>query len=171
MSHHAEKITFKGNPLTLLDPVLIEEGSDAPDCTISKSLTDDVKISDYRGKKLVLNVVPSLDTSVCSVQTAKFNEEAGKLGGDVTILTVSMDLPPAQARWCQANSADHIETASDYKHHDFAKHYGLLIKELGLLARSVFVLDEKGQIVHKQIVGEVTEEPNYEAALSALKSS
>lgn len=168
MADRSGKVTFKGSPLTLSGSGEVAVGQPAPDATVSKSLMDDVKISDYKGKKVVLNVVPSLDTGVCSTQTARFNQEAASLGNDVVILTISRDLPVAQARWCQANSAEAIVPLSDYKHRDFGDKYGLELKELGLLARAVIVLDPQGTVVYEQLVPEVATEPDYEAVLQAL---
>ena len=169
MADRSGVVTFKGGPLTLVGDEGLKAGQPAPDFKVSKSLVDDIKLSDFKGKKLILNVVPSLDTPVCSIQTAKFNTEVGKLGTDVIVLTVSNDLPVAQARWCQANTATHIQTASDYKHHDFAAKTGLLIKELGLLARAVYVIDAQGVVRYAQVVPEVSTEPNYQDALEAVR--
>ncbi len=144
-------------------------GQRVPDAKVSPSLTDDMSLSDLKGKKVILNVVPSLDTGVCSTQTARFNQEASNLGDDVVILTISRDLPVAQARWCQANSAENIQTASDYKHHDFGDKFGLVIKELGLLARAVYVIDPESEVKYMEVVKEVAEEPNYDSALAAVK--
>lgn len=169
MAERSGAVTFKGDPLTLCGDGEIKVGEKLPDLKVSKTLKDDIKLSDFRGKTLVLNVVPSLDTPVCSTQTARFNKEAIELGDNVQILTVSMDLPVAQARWCQANNVDNMQTASDYKHREFGEKCGLKIKELGLLARSVIVADKDGIVRYAEIVKEVSSEPNYDAALDALK--
>ncbi len=171
MADRSGVVTFKGGPLTLVGDADVKVGSAAPDFTVSTSLVEDVTLSSLRGKKVILNVVPSLDTPVCSVQTARFNQEAAKLGDGVVILTISMDLPVAQARWCQAHEATSIRTASDYKHHDFGAKFGLVIKELGLLARAVYVIDATGAVKYAQIVPEVSAEPDYEPALAALHSA
>jgi thiol peroxidase len=113
--------------------------------------------------------VPSLDTSVCDTETRRFNVEAGKLGTDVAVLTVSMDLPFAQRRWCGAAGVDRVKTASDHYNAAFGQAYGVLIKELRLLARAVFVIDGDGVIRYKELVKEVTNEPSYDAALAAAK--
>lgn len=162
---------FKGNPLTLVGEGVAAVGQKAPDFAVNKSLGEQVKLSDFAGKVVVLNVVPSLDTPVCSNQTARFNKEAGALGDGVVILTISMDLPPAQARWCQANAATNIVTASDFKDRDFAHKYSLYIKELGLLARSVFVIGKDGVVKYEQIVPELSAEPDYAPVLSAVKNA
>lgn len=169
MAERAGAVTFKGNPFTLVGSGEVAVGQPVPDATLSKSLVEDCKLSDLKGKKVVLSVVPSLDTGVCATQTARFNKEAAGLGDDVVIVAVSRDLPPAQARWCQANTAENIMTVSDYKHHDFGDKFGLVVKELGLLARAVLVLDKEGSIKYMELVKEITTEPNYDNALAALK--
>ena len=127
-----------------------------------------VSLSDYKGKTIIIASVPSLDTGVCDTETRKFNEEAGKLGNDVVILTISMDLPFAQARWCGAAGVEQVKTLSDYQQGDFGTKYGLLIKGLRLLARAVLVVDANGVIQYIQIVPEVAQEPDYEAALNVV---
>jgi len=134
-------------------------------------MISDLRCAAYHGKILVLSVVPSLDTPVCATQTRTFNQRATQLGQDVTVLTVSMDLPFAQKRFCGAEGIERVVTASDYKHRAFGAAFGVLIKELGLLARAVFVLDRQGQVVHAEYVPEVTHEPNYDAALAAVKAT
>ena len=126
------------------------------------------KISFYRGKICIISAVPSLDTPVCSIETRRFNEEAAKLGNDVVILTVSMDLPFAQKRWCAAEGIDRVVTLSDYRDKEFGKAYGVLIKELVLLARTVFVVDKQGVIRYIQQVKEQSTEPDYNAVLAAV---
>jgi thiol peroxidase len=115
-------------------------------------------------------VVPSLDTPICDLQTRRFNSEAGKLGDKVVIVTASMDLPPAQERWCQAASVQNLITASDYYDHSFGLAMGLRIAELGVLARAVVILDAKDVVKYIQVVSEVSQEPDYEDVLSALQS-
>jgi len=160
---------MKGNPVTLRGNIP-EEGQQAPDAKLTANDLSETNISSYTGKKLILSVVPSLDTPVCDTQTKRFNEEAGKLGEDVQILTISMDLPFAQKRWCGATGSDKIVTLSDYRYADFGEKYGVLIENIRLLARAVFVITPDGKIVYKQIVPEITEEPDYAAALNAVKS-
>ena len=162
-------VTMKGNPVTLRGNIP-EEGQQAPDAKLTANDLSETNISSYTGKKLILSVVPSLDTPVCDTQTKRFNEEAGKLGEDVQILTISMDLPFAQKRWCGATGSDKIVTLSDYRYADFGEKYGVLIENIRLLARAVFVITPDGKIVYKQIVPEITEEPDYAAALNAVKS-
>lgn len=160
--------TLKGNPLTLLGPEL-KVGDRAPDFTLNKDLLTEVSLSDYAGKVKLISVVPSLDTGVCDAQTRRFNDEAANLGDHVVILTVSVDLPFAQARWCGAADVDRVETLSDYKTNEFGKAYGVLIKELRLDFRAIFVVDANDTIQYVEYLKEMTEHPNYEAAIEAVK--
>jgi thiol peroxidase len=168
MQEHSGAITMKGNPLTLIGPKL-SVGDSAPDIEVLDNDLNTVKLSSFKGKVCVLSVVPSLDTPVCDMQTRKFNDEAGKLGDDVAILTISMDLPFAQKRWCGAAGVDKVATFSDHRDAAFGEAYGVLIKELRLLARAIFVVDRQGTIQYIQLVKEVTEEPDYGAVLEAVK--
>jgi thiol peroxidase len=168
MQERTGVITFKGNPLTLVGTEL-KVGDKAPDVTVLGNDLSPVRLSAYRGKVCVISVVPSLDTPVCDMQTRKFNEAAGGLGDNVAVLTLSMDLPFAQARWCGAAGIDKVVTLSDHRNAAFGEATGLLIKELRLLARAVFVVDQNGVIQYLQLVKEVTEEPDYKAALAAVK--
>ncbi|WP_248924895.1 thiol peroxidase [Paenibacillus hamazuiensis] len=160
--------TLKGNPITLVGPEL-KAGDKAPDFKLNKNLTEQVSLSDYAGKVKLISVVPSLDTGVCDAQTRRFNEEAAKLGENVVILTVSVDLPFAQSRWCGAAGVDKVITLSDYKDRNFGQSYGVLIKELQLDMRSIFVLDANDTIQYVEYLKEMTEHPNYEAAVEAVK--
>ncbi len=162
-------VTMRGNPLTLVGKEL-KVGDPAPDFTALDNNLSPVQFSSFRGKICILTSVPSLDTPVCDLETRKFNEEAGRLGSGVTILTVSMDLPFAQKRWCAASGADKVQTLSDHRDASFGTSYGVLIKELRLLARSIFLIDQKGIIQYIQIVREVTNEPDYPAVFEALKT-
>jgi len=168
MQERSGVITFKGNPLTLLGAEL-KVGDSSPDVAVLGNDLNPVQLSSYKGKVCVLSVVPSLDTPVCDMQTRKFNEEAGNLSDNVAILTISMDLPFAQARWCGAAGVDKVVTLSDHRDAAFGEAYGLLIKELRLLARAVFVVDQEANIQYIQLVKEVTEEPDYNAAIEAVK--
>jgi len=168
MQERKEEITFQGNPLTLLGSAL-NVGDSAPDVALLGNDLSPVQLSAYKGKVCVISVVPSLDTPVCDIQTRKFNEEAGNLGDNVAILTMSMDLPFAQARWCGAAGVDKVATLSDHRDAAFGEAFGLLIKELRLLARAVLVVDQEGIIQYNQLVKEVTEEPDYSAVLAAVK--
>jgi thiol peroxidase len=160
--------TFKGNPLTLIGPEL-KPGDKAPDFKLNKTLGEQVSLADYAGKVKLISVVPSLDTGVCDAQTRRFNEEAGKLGDNVVILTVSVDLPFAQARWCGAAGVDKVVTLSDYKDRAFGQAYGVFIKEFALDMRSIFVIDQNDTIRYVEYVKEMTEHPNYETALDAVR--
>lgn len=160
--------TIKGNPLTLIGPEL-KVGDKAPDATINVNLVEQAQLSKYDGKVKLISVVPSLDTGVCDAQTRRFNEEAADLGDDVTILTISMDLPPAQARWCGAAGIDKVIVVSDHNQADFGEKYGVLVKELRLDMRAVFVIDKSNTIQYVEVLKELTEHPNYELALAAVK--
>jgi thiol peroxidase len=159
-------VTFKGNPMTLLGPE-IKAGEKAPDFRVVDTALTPVSLSDFQGKVKIISAVPSLDTPVCDAETRRFNQEAAKLPGDVVVLTVSLDLPFAQKRWCAAAGIDKVRTLSDYQDRSFAAAYGVLIKELKLLSRSIFVVDAKDTVRYVQHVKEVTEEPDYAAALEA----
>ena len=169
METRSNVITFKGNPLTLVGPALAA-GDDAPNATLVGNDLQPVVLSSFRGQRAIVSVVPSLDTPVCDVQTRRFNQEATALGDDVAVLTVSCDLPFAQARWCGAAGAERVVTLSDYRDGAFGKAWGLFIEELALLTRAVFVVDAAGKIAYAQIVPEVTDEPDYQAALDALRA-
>jgi thiol peroxidase len=162
-------VKFKDQPMTLLGPER-KVGDDAPDVTLVNTDLEEVPLGRYKGKVVILSVVPSLDTGVCSTQTKTFNDKAADLSDDIEIVTVSMDLPFAQARWCGAENADRVTTLSDYKTHEFGQAYGVRIKELGLLTRSIFVVDPAGDIQYIQIVEEITDEPDYAEALAAAKA-
>jgi thiol peroxidase len=161
-------ITMRGNPLTLVGEE-VKVGDPAPDFVVLDNKLSPVKFSSYRGKTCIISSVPSLDTPVCDTETRRFNEEAGRLGSDVVILTISMDLPFAQKRWCAAAGVDKVQTLSDHRDASFGSAYGVLIKELRLLARAVFLVDRGGMIRYIQWVKEVSKEPDYEDILSALK--
>jgi len=160
-------VTVQGNPLTLVGPEL-KVGDRAPEFTALDNDLQPVSLSTYRGRPVVLSVVTSLDTSTCDLQTRRFNAEAERLGPDVPVLTLSMDLPFAQKRWCGAAGAKNVRTLSDHRDASFGTSYGLLLKELRLLARAVLVLDKEGLVRYLQIVPEVGSEPDYAAALAAL---
>jgi thiol peroxidase len=168
MEKQKRTVTMKGNPLTLVGNE-VKVGQPAPDFEVIANDMSSVKLSSFRGKVCIICSVPSLDTSVCDMETRRFNEEAGKLGSDVVVLTISMDLPFAQKRWCGAAGVKNVQTLSDHRDASFGKAYGVLIKELRLLARAVFVLDRDGIIRYMQIVDELTNEPDYETALDAAK--
>jgi thioredoxin-dependent peroxiredoxin len=162
-------ITFKGNPFTLLGPEL-KTGDKAPDFTVVDNGLAPVTLASYKGKIKVISAVPSLDTPVCDTETRRFNLEAAALPENVVVLTISLDLPFAQKRWCGAAGIDKVTTLSDYQERSFAEAYGVLIKELKLLARAVFIIDATDTIRYIQIVPEVTSEPDYAAVIGAVKS-
>jgi thiol peroxidase len=164
-------VTFKGNPLTLAGNA-VQVGQPAPDFKLHyyKDGLQTIQPADLRGKPTILSVVPSLDTPVCQVQTRKFNQEVAALGDKINAVTISLDLPFAQGRFCGAEGITNMRTGSDYQDRSFGQNWGMLIEELKLLARGVFVLDAGGKVVYAETVPEVTSEPNYDAALSALKS-
>ena len=162
-------ITLHGNPLTLVG-LEVRPGQKAPDFQVLDNDLNPVQLSSYDGKIRVIASVPSLDTPVCDVQTRKFNEAAGNVSADTVVLTISMDLPFAQKRWCGAAGVEHVTTLSDHRDADFGQKYGVLIKELRLLARSIFIVDAGGVVRYVQLVNEVGDEPDYDAVLAELKS-
>ena len=163
-------ITFQGNPVTLVGEQ-VKVGDKAPDFTVLANDLSPVSLADSEGKVRLISVVPSLDTGVCAAQTRRFNEEAANLSDDVQILTISVDLPFAQARWCGAEGIDAVQTLSDHKDLSFGKAYGTVIEELRLLARSVFIVDKDDNVTYVEYVTEVTDHPNYDAALEAAKKA
>ncbi|MDD9270946.1 thiol peroxidase [Paenibacillus sp. GCM10023248] len=160
--------TLGGNPITLLGPE-IKVGDQAPDFTVNKDLMTEVRLSDYAGKVKLISVVPSVDTATCDAQTRRFNVEADKLGDDVVILTISADLPFAQSRFCGAAGIDKVVTLSDYKSRSFGQAYGVLIKEIQLDQRAIFIVDANDTVRYVEYLTEMSAHPNYEAALQALK--
>lgn len=166
----AAAVTFKGTPLTLAGQSL-QVGQPAPDFTLHyyQDGLQTISLADLKGKPSIVSVVPSLDTPVCQVQTQKFNQHLAALGDRINALTVSLDLPFAQGRFCGAENITNMRVGSDYQERSFGLNWGMLIEELKLLARGVFVLDSAGTVVHAETVSEVTSEPDYEAALAALQ--
>lgn len=160
------KVTFSGAPLTL-EGNQVKLGDIAPDFTVIGNDLSPIKFSETKGKRILV-AVPSLDTAVCDMEVRRFNQEASKLS-DVTVYTISMDLPFAQARWCGNAGIENVVTASDYKDREFSKAYGLYIKELGLISRAVIVIDENNKVTYVEYLEEITNEPNYEKALEAIK--
>jgi len=162
-------VTFHEEPVTLLGTE-IKVGDTAPNFTVLSNDLEEVTLEDYKGKIKLISVVPSLDTGVCSQQTKRFNEEADKLD-NVQVLTISMDLPFAQTRWCAASGVKKLDTLSDHRDADFGEKYGVLIKELRLLARSIFVVDSNDKVTHVEYVSEVTTHPDYDKALEAAQAA
>ncbi len=160
-------ITFGGNPVTL-NKTPLSVGETAPDVTLINNGLKPVKLSSFTDKYLVLSVVPSVDTSVCSIQTKTFNKRLNDMD-DVKVITISMDLPFAQKRYCASEGLDDAITLSDHKDANFGTAYGLIINEMRLLSRSVFILDENRNIVYRELLEEIGNEPDYDAAINALK--
>ncbi len=170
MAERANAITMKGKPMTLVGNE-VRVGQPAPDFTLTGADMQPRTLKDFAGKVKIISVVPSIDTSVCATETRRFNEEASKLGDDVVILTVSVDTPMAQKRWCAAEGVDRVVLLSDFKDHGFGNAYGCRIKELGLLARQVIVVDKNDKVVYSELVKEVANEPDYDKALEAAKNA
>ena len=168
MAERTGLVTMGGNAVTLVGDE-VKVGDEAPDFVVVDNDLKPVNFLSYRGKICVIAAVPSLDTEVCSTETRRFNVEAAGLGEDVVILTVSMDLPFAQKRWCGAAGVDRVVTLSDYRDASFGLAYGVLIKEVRLLARVVFVVGRDGVVRYVELVRELGQEPNYEAALAAVR--
>lgn len=164
-------VTFKGNPMTLAGEE-VKVGQQAPDFTLHRFADgglQKIKPADLKGKPTFISVVPSLDTPVCQKQTKHFNVELAALADKINALTVSLDLPFAMNRFCGAEDIKNMKVGSDYQDRSFGTNWGMLIDELKILARGVFVLDASGKVVYAEQVKEVGQEPNYEAALKALK--
>ncbi|MAT09543.1 MAG: lipid hydroperoxide peroxidase [Rhodopirellula sp.] len=163
-------ITFKGNPMTLAGEA-VAVGQPAPAFTAHYFKDGFQTLSNecLQGKPSLISVIPSIDTGVCQTQTKKFNEEVAALGDAVNAVTISLDLPFAQNRWCGAEGVENLHVVSDYQDRSFGNNWGMLIEELKLLARGAFVVDAVGTVQYAEVVGEATEEPNYDAALEALK--
>lgn len=168
MNKRNNVVTFMGNPLTLVGPE-IKAGMTAPDFAVVDNDLGPVSLADFKGKVAVISAVPSLDTPVCDMETRRFNQEAQALGDQVRVLTVSMDLPFAQKRWCGNAGVANVQTVSDYQSASFGQAYGVLIDGLRLLARAIFVIDAAGTVVYVQVVPELTHEPDYAAVLDAVR--
>jgi thiol peroxidase len=161
-------IKMHGKPLTLTGRDL-KIGFDAPDFEVIDNDFNPVKFSSFDGKIRVIATVPSLDTPVCDMQTRRFNQEAASMGDDIVVLTISVDLPFAQKRWCGNAGVENVITLSDYKYGSFGTEYGVMIKEMHILARAVFVVDKERVLQYTQIVREISEEPDYDDVLNAIK--
>ncbi|WP_022851851.1 thiol peroxidase [Limisalsivibrio acetivorans] len=162
-----EAVTMKGNPLTLVGPEL-KPGDKAPAFTASAQDLSPVTLDSFKGKKKVFSVTPSLDTPVCDMQLRKFNQDIATMD-NVEVINVSMDLPFAIKRFCTTAGVENAVAVSDYKDASFGEAYGVLIKELRLLARAVFIVDENDTVVYAEYVPEATDHPNYDAVVAALK--
>lgn len=161
-------ITTEGNPLTLIGEEM-KPGRQAPDFTVLDSALKEKKLADFKGKIKLIASVPSLDTPVCDLQIKRFNDEAAKLSKDIVIIFISMDLPFAQSRFCQAYDIKKVKTFSDHRNADFGENYGVLIKELRLLARAIFVVSRDDKIRYVEYVKELGSHPDYDKALAALR--
>ena len=162
-------VTFQGTPVNTVGD-LPAAGQDAPDFTLTTTDLSDVSLGDYKGKRLVLNIFPSVDTPVCATSVRRFNEEAGKLE-NTAVLCISRDLPFALGRFCGAEGLENVISASELRSDDFGRDYGVRIADsalAGLFARAVVVIDEQGKIIYTQLVPEIAEEPDYQSALAAL---
>ncbi|MBK7921232.1 thiol peroxidase [Veillonella sp. YH-vei2232] len=163
-------VTFAGGPVTLVGPE-VKVGQAAPDFTLLDNGLAPKTLKDFAGKVKVISVVPSLDTGVCDAQTRWFNQDATKLSDDVVVLTVSMDLPFAQKRWCGAAGVENVVTLSDHKDASFGENYGFLIEELRLLTRGVVVIDKNDKVTYVEYVPEVTHAVNFDATIEAIKAA
>ncbi|MBI5579507.1 MAG: thiol peroxidase [Deltaproteobacteria bacterium] len=168
MQERKGAVTLRGNSLTLVGKE-VKVGDKAPDVELLDNDLKPVKFSAFKGKVVIVSSVPSLDTPTCDMETRRFNTEAASLGDNVVILTVSTDLPFAQKRWCGAAGVDKVKTLSDHRETAFGQSYGVLIKELRLLARTIFVLDKNGVVQYVQLVKEVSKEPDYAAVIAEAK--
>lgn len=170
MATFTDRVTFKGNPITLLGED-VPVGATAPDFTANVSLMETMTLSSLRGKVVVLTTAPSVDTGICALQLKAFNAKAAELSDDVVILYASLDLPFALGRFCAAEGIKSVRTISDYKFREIGPRYGLYMEELGLLARATFVIGRDGKVVYREIVPEMTHEPKYDPALEAVKAA
>lgn len=161
-------VLFKGNPATLLGPA-IKVGDPAPDFRVVNNALQPVTLATDAGKIRLIAVVPSIDTPICDTMTRQFNQDAAALPDSVVVYTISVDLPFAQKRWCGNAGIDRVQTLSDYQDRCFGLNYGVLLKDLKLLARAVFVIDAQDRVAYVELVPEVTTEPDYTAALEAVK--
>lgn len=161
-------VTLEGKPLVLMGNQ-VRAGDAAPDFKAVDGSFKQVKLSDFKGRVCIVSAVPSLDTPVCSLQTKRFNSELANLPRGTAVLTVSMDLPFAQKRFCETEKTDRVTLLSDHVWRDFGTRYGLLIKDMGLLARAVFVIDGAGKVIHREIVAELAEQPDYDKVLAAAR--
>lgn len=164
-----DAVKMKGNPITLIGPEL-KKGDQAPDFRCAEILGSEISLENFGDDVKVFNVVVSVDTPVCDIQIRRFNEEAAALSDSVQIITVSMDLPFAQSRYCAAAEVERVKTASDYQYASFGEAYGVLIKENRLLARAIFVVGRDNVIEHVEYVEDLVNEPDYNAALEVIKS-
>ncbi len=162
-------VTMKGNPMQLAGNE-IKVGDKAPDFNVVAQDLSTKSLSDFAGKVCILSAVPSLDTGVCDKETRTFNQLATGLSDDIAIITISVDLPFAQSRWCGAAGVDKVMVVSDHREVSFGQNYGVLVKDARLLARALFVVDREGVVRYTQLVPEITTEPNYDEVIEAAKA-
>ena len=165
-----DNLVKAGNKFVTLLGNQVQEGEKAPNFKVVNESFGPVTLSDFANKPVLISVVPSLDTGVCSLQTKRFNEEVANLPNNVAMLTISNDLPFAQKRFCKAENIDKVKVLSDAVWRDFGSKYGLLIKDMGLLTRAIFIIDEQGKIAYKELVANISQHPNYDNALATLKA-
>jgi thiol peroxidase len=168
MNERTGIVEMKGKPLTLVGNE-VKVGDEAPDFVALDNNLTPIKLSSFKGKIVIISTVPSIDTQICDIETKRFNNEARNLGNDVVILTISMDLPFAQKRWCQETGVKNVHLLSDHRDGELGIKYGVLIKELRLLARTVFVIDVNGRVQYIQYVKETASEPDYDEVLETIK--
>lgn len=168
MKEFPDAVTMKGSPMTLVGNE-VKVGDKAPDFTVIANDLSLVTLGHFKGRRIILSAVPSVDTPVCDAETKRFNEEAARLGNDVAVLTISTDLPFAQRRWCAVAGVKNVQVLSDHREASFGTAYGVLMKGLRLLARAIFVVDDKGVVRYKQLVKEIANEPDYNAVLEAVR--
>ncbi|MCP3059540.1 thiol peroxidase [Myxococcus sp. K38C18041901] len=171
MAEFKDQVTYRGKPVTLEGDRQVQVGDLAPDFTVYKGFYESHRLSELKGQVVVLSVAPSVDTKVCAIQLRMFNQQATQLGPDVKVWYLSLDLPFALNRFSAAEGIQNVAVLSDYKDRDFARKYGLYMKELGLLARSTFVVDREGRVVFREVVPEMMHEPDYDAALEAVRKA
>ena len=159
-----------GQQIVLLGDEL-KVGQQAPDFKVVDNSFKPVRLSDFQGKTLMLSIVPSIDTGICSLQTKRFNEEVAKLPDSVQLLTISTDLPFAQKRFCEQEQVNNMAVLSDAVWRDFGSSYGLLIKDMGLLTRAIIIINQQGKVAYLQLVPELAQEPDYDAALKVLRQT
>ena len=165
----AGKVTAQGKPVTLLGQGL-KVGADAPNFKVVDDSFTAITLENYQGQAVLISVVPSLDTGICSLQTKNFNEKVAQQFPGVAMLTISADLPFAQKRFCKAENIDKVTTLSDSVWRDFGQKYGLIIKDMGLLTRAVFILDKSHKVIYKQLVSSLSTEPEYDSVIEKLKT-
>ena len=165
----AGKVTAQGKPVTLLGQGL-KVGADAPNFKVVDDSFTAITLENYQGQAVLISVVPSLDTGICSLQTKHFNEKVAQQFPGVAMLTISTDLPFAQKRFCKAENIDKVTTLSDSVWRDFGQKYGLIIKDMGLLTRAVFILDKSHKVIYKQLVSSLSTEPEYDSVIEKLKT-